>query len=85
MKWSRNFNQFGNCNKKFGLDDDGIEQHEIGRCGFDQNIKWYEINKNFRMSEESNQFKFKQPGRGKSLTLNKCQRHVQIFSEWDIN
>nr|CAH0101323.1 unnamed protein product [Daphnia galeata] len=36
----KNFKQFGNCNKKFGLDDDGIEQHEIRRCGFDQNVKW---------------------------------------------
>jgi hypothetical protein len=40
MKLFRNFKQFRNCNKKFGLDDDGMEQHEIGRCGFDQNVKW---------------------------------------------
>ena len=47
MKWSRNFKQFGNCNKKFGHDDDGIGQHKIRRCGFDQNVKRYEINKIF--------------------------------------
>ena len=40
MKWFSTFKSIGNCNKKFGLDDDGIERHEIGRCGFDQNVKW---------------------------------------------
>jgi hypothetical protein len=39
MKFS-NFKQFGNCNNKFEFDDDGIERHEIGRCGFDDKIKW---------------------------------------------
>ena len=40
MKLFRNFKQFGNCNKKFDIDDDGIEQREIGSCGFNQNVKW---------------------------------------------
>nr|CAH0106534.1 unnamed protein product [Daphnia galeata] len=35
----KNFKQFGNCNKKFDIDDDGIEQDEIGRCGFNQNVE----------------------------------------------
>ena len=40
MKWFSTFKSIGNCNKKFGLDDDGNEQHQIGYCGFDQNVKW---------------------------------------------
>ena len=40
MKWFSTFKSIGNCNKKFGLDDDGIEQHEICRCRFDNKIKW---------------------------------------------
>jgi hypothetical protein len=40
MKWFSNLNWFENYKNKFGLNENRIEQHQIRRCGFGDQIKW---------------------------------------------
>jgi hypothetical protein len=40
MKWFSNLRGFGNCKNNFGLNENGIEQHQVRRCEFGDQIKW---------------------------------------------
>ena len=38
-----NFNSFGNYNLNFERNENGIDKHEIGRCGFQNDIKRWNV------------------------------------------